>query len=480
MSADPEKHVEMFSTAWRELNPTNDVKRPDWFDAVATREFSVVSWGISTPEIIDDFPYLEGRHFAIQKLGRVWDEIRRLAQSNENLTIGALATGAKVSVRDLLEWVMRGSDLGLSRFSATDYAEEILRSYYISTISDAAKSAMVAGSHDDIRALAEASEKARSDLAKITGTAKRPRMIGAIASDMYDLMTERMSSGQHGGATTGLHDLDEMIGGLKPGGLYIVAGRPGMGKSVLAGTIALQSAKAGTGVYFGSLELMEEMQTARFLSDEACEIGKPPIPYEDILRSTLSVRDQERIYAAKEAVRDYPLIMSDRTNITVSEIRGMVKDADRELKRAGSAVQVVVIDYLKFIKASDRYSGQRVNEVGEITAALKGMAKDMGIAVILVCQLNRQNEQREDKRPQLSDLRESGDIEQDADVVMFVYRDAYYAQFESDIPKRDERLLQSRNIMEIIIAKNRHGKTDTIKAWCDVSTSSVRDLEWKR
>ena len=172
--------------------------------------------------------------------------------------------------------------------------------------------------------------------------------------------------------------------------------------------------------------------------------------------------------------------MSDKTNITVSEIRGMVKDADRELKRMGNSVKVVVIDYLKFIRATDRYAGQRVNEVGEITGALKGMAKDMGLAVVLVCQLNRQNEQRDNKRPQLSDLRDSGDIEQDADVVMFVYRAEYYARQEADFAKREELLLQSRNILEILIEKNRHGRTDTVKTWCDVATSSVRDLEWKR
>lgn len=474
----PIRSDEILDATWKEMTG-GEGKREEWFDLAAPREMSVVSYVLSFPELLDSMPFLSSKHFLIPKLGKVWAAIADLRASGQPITMAPLTRAAGIPGRDLLMIMKAGSDFGLMAANIPFYGEEIVRSWHTLQVSSAASKAMGGANSIDMRQITEAVERAREDLSSLNDT-KRPRLIGISASDILAMTDEKMTAGVHGGATTGLSDLDMMIGGLKSGGLYIIAGRPGMGKSVLAGSIARQSAKAGVGVFFGSLELADDMQTARFLADESCEIGQPPIPYEDILRGTINRQDRQRIGEAAEALSCYPLIMSDKTNITVSEIRGMVKDADRELKRMGNSVKVVVIDYLKFIRATDRYAGQRVNEVGEITGALKGMAKDMGLAVVLVCQLNRQNEQRDNKRPQLSDLRDSGDIEQDADVVMFVYRAEYYARQEADFAKREELLLQSRNILEILIEKNRHGRTDTVKTWCDVATSSVRDLEWKR
>lgn len=474
-----DKVSEMFTAAWRELSK-EATPRPDWFDAVAAREFALVAWGISTPQLFDEVPFLEGAHFAIVKLGRVWDMARGCASAGETPTISTMAAGAKVSSRDLLEWVMRGGDLGITRINARDYAEEIVKSYHASVIASTAKAAMANSGKANVSAITEAAENARAELSRLDVSGHGARSISAASFDLLGTTDARMASGDVGGARTGLSDLDDLMGGLKAGNLYIIAGRPGMGKSVLAGSIARQTAKAGNGVFFGSLELAADMQAARFLADEALDLPGGPIAYEDILRGTLRREQRERLEIAAGRTVDYPLIISDRTNVTVSEIRGMVKDAGRELRRLNATVNVVVLDYLKFIKATDRYAGQRVNEVGEITGSLKGMAKELGVAVVLVCQLNRQNEQREDKRPQLADLRESGDIEQDADAVLFVYRDEYYARRETDELKRIERLEKTRNVLEILVEKNRHGRTDTVRAWCDVSTSSVRDLEWRR
>lgn len=479
MEQDTPKHEPIFALAWSELS--GDGKpRPDWFEAACIREFSLISWLNSAPGIVDEFSFLGGEHFYIQKLGRVWDAAKQALSENGAVTLPTCAKIAKVDVKDLLIWTQYGNAVATTRINARDYAEEIVRVFHAARVSEAARASLAAGSSSDISAITTAAEQARAEMARIGDWQSGVKTAGSVAEAMLALTDERMASGGFGGATTGIADLDQMIGGLKPSQLYIIAGRPGMGKSTIAGSIARQCAKAGNGVFFGSLELAEDMQMARFLADEAMDMGASGIAYEDILRATIRRDQRERLGEAAQRIAGYPLLISDKTNITVAEIRSMAKEAAAQFARSGRELKLVVLDYLKFIRATDRYAGQRVNEVGEITGALKAMAKEMGIAVILVCQLNRQNEQREDKRPQLSDLRESGDIEQDADVVMFVYRDEYYARRETDEAKRDERLTQCRNIMEILVEKNRNGRTDTVRAWCDVATQSVRDLAWQR
>jgi replicative DNA helicase len=143
-------------------------------------------------------------------------------------------------------------------------------------------------------------------------------------------------------------------------------------------------------------------------------------------------------------------------------------------ERAGKKLEFIVVDYLKFIRASDRYRGHRNLEVGEITGGLKSLAKDIGIAVILLCQLNRETEKTSDRRPELAHLRDSGEIEQDADVVLFLFREAYYLQND---PNGDpSRLAEVQNILEIICAKQRMGPTGTVQVFCHPGASAIRDL----
>lgn len=473
----PIRSDEILDATWKEMTG-GEGKREEWFDLAAPREMSVVSYVLSFPELLDSMPFLSSKHFLIPKLGKVWAAIADLRASGQPITMAPLTRAAGIPGRDLLMIMKAGADFGLMAANIPFYGEEIVRSWHTLQISSAASKAMGGAGGVDMQDIARAVDRAREDLSSLTDT-RRPRNAGASALDLLTEISQRVD-GAPTGATTGLRDLDGIMGGLKPGTLNIIAGRPGMGKSVLAGSIARQTAAAGNGTFFLSMELSGEMQSARFMADEATTTGSPIISYEDISRGNLPRDHQRRVEAAAGYLSTYPLVMSDKTNLLVSEIRAITKDVARDIEREGGKLCVLVLDYLKFIKASDRYSGQRVNEIGEITGALKGMAKEMGIAIILVCQLNRQNEQREDKRPQLSDLRESGDIEQDADVVMFVYRDEYYARRETDEQKRSSRLLQCQNVLEILVEKNRHGRTDTVKVWCNVAASAVRDLETRR
>lgn len=459
---------------WRDMGDIPAQDMPEWFQAVAWRELTVLAAPFHHHGIMDDMSFLTDRHFIVPVYGKIWRAMRQCFDDNGEVTPSGVSRLSGVSPRDLLI-IAHSANYGPLRLAIPFYAEEMVRSWHAMAVKSTASKAMTAAGDVDVRSIMDAAEAAREAVQRLHGAASCGRAAGVAATALLAAVAARTEAGGPPGATTGLADLDELIGGLKPGTVTVIAGRPGMGKSVLAGSIALQTARAGNGALFLSMELSEEMQTARFLAD-LCTFYGPPVHYEDINRGTLRADERGRVIRAADEMAHYPLMLSDRTNQTVAEIRGVIKDAGRELRSTGAELRVVVLDYLKFIRASERYAGNRVNEIGEITGALKGAAKELGVAIVLVAQVNRQNEQREDKRPQLSDLRESGDIEQDADVVMFVYRDEYYARRETDEIKKQQRLAHCENRMEVLVEKNRHGRTDTVQVWCKVGASAVRNM----
>ncbi|MFH1557723.1 MAG: DnaB-like helicase C-terminal domain-containing protein [Pseudomonadota bacterium] len=277
------------------------------------------------------------------------------------------------------------------------------------------------------------------------------------------------------GASTGLRDLDAAIGGLQPGRLVVIAGRPGMGKTITGANFARATAQAGNGCAVFSLEMPSEEIAARILSDHAYTEDIVTTSRQ-IFEGTLDARQMKRIEGAAHDITRLPLLIDSSPSLTVSEICARSRSAADELRRGGVELKVIVIDYLKFVKASDRYRGNRVYEVGEITAGLKALAKDLGICVVLLAQLNRNVEQRADKRPELSDLRESGDIEADADIVLLLFREAYYLQDKAAHDQEAAAKLQScMNLLEIIVAKCRMGSTGTVEVFCHPGASVLRN-----
>jgi len=274
------------------------------------------------------------------------------------------------------------------------------------------------------------------------------------------------------GISTGLADLDKKLGGLHPSDLLILAGRPSMGKTSLATNIAFNIAKAwkrglrpdgtegtvnGGVVGFYSLEMSAEQLAARILS-EASEV-----PSEQIRRGDMTETEFRRFVEAAKALEACPLYIDDTPALPISQVAARA----RRLKRT-HGLDVLMVDYLQLLKGSSKEN--RVQEVSEITQGLKAIAKELHIPVIALSQLSRQVENREDKRPQLSDLRESGSIEQDADVVMFVYRDEYYREREKPGDHDLEGMAKWQEIMEkvhgkaeVIIGKQRHGPIGTIE-----------------
>jgi replicative DNA helicase len=279
--------------------------------------------------------------------------------------------------------------------------------------------------------------------------------------------------GKLSGIATGLDDLDRMMGGLQQSDLVILAGRPGMGKTALATNIGYNIAKAWQGeikpdghtstvnggiVGFFSLEMSAEQLATRIIAEQTS------IPSNQIRRGGISESDFEKIKDYSIELQNIPLYVDETGGLSVAQLAARA----RRLKRQ-RGLDLVVIDYLQLLQGSTRRSQEnRVQEITEITTKLKALAKELNVPILALSQLSRQVESRDDKRPQLSDLRESGSIEQDADVVLFVYREEYYHQMrkplESNRDKFAEWLAEADKVhgkAEVIIGKQRHGPTGT-------------------
>ena len=303
----------------------------------------------------------------------------------------------------------------------------------------------------------EASEKKIYSLRK-ENSGDSLQHIGKVLLNVYDRLEELAQSGDEiPGYSTGLHDLDHKINGLNKTDLLLIAARPGMGKTSLALNIALSVAKHyPKTVAFFNLEMSREQMAMRLLANESF------VDLQKLVTGHLTEEDWGKLSLASSALSQTDIRIDDNPTITVAEMNAKC----RRLENLG----LVLIDYLQLMtSAAPGKSGEnRVNVVSEISRALKIMAKELNVPVICMSQLSRANESRTDKRPMLSDLRESGAIEQDADCVMFLYRDDYYNKDTED-----------KNIAECIVAKNRHGETGTVKLQWLPQFTTFSDLEWK-
>ncbi len=285
------------------------------------------------------------------------------------------------------------------------------------------------------------------------------------------------------GVSTGLRDLDKKLGGLHPSDLLILAARPSMGKTSLAVNIAFNAAKLyaesggkeGGIVGFFSLEMSSDQLATRILADQSGISG------DAIRKGNIQENDFRRFVEASQKLAQVPLYIDDTPALSIAAVRTRA----RRLKRQ-HGLSLLVVDYLQLLHGSGSRQGaeNRVIEISEITRGLKAIAKELNIPVIALSQLSRAVEQREDKRPQLSDLRESGSIEQDSDVVMFIYREEYYlARTEPDMDdaekyaKWQEKLERAHNVAEIIVAKQRHGPIGTEKLFFDPNLTRFSDLD---
>src|SRR5271163_2318189 len=335
---------------------------------------------------------------------------------------------------------------------------------------------------DAERRLYELAESGRYD-----GGFQRFAQAMKVALDMAANAYQR--DGRLSGIATGLRDLDTKMGGLQRSDWIIVAGRPGMGKTALATNIAYNVARAhraevqvdgtmksvnGGIVGFFSCEMSAEQLATRIIAE------RTGIPSSTIRRGGITENDFEKIRDYSIELQALPFYVDETGGLSISQLTARA----RRLKRQ-KGLDLLVVDYIQLLQGSSRRSSEnRVQEITEITTRLKALAKELNIPILALSQLSRQVESRDDKRPQLSDLRESGSIEQDADVVMFVFREEYYHQMrkptEANREKFDEWLAEGNRVegkAEVIIGKQRHGPTGTVELQFDGAVTRFANLD---
>ena len=342
-------------------------------------------------------------------------------------------------------------------------------------------------------------ENAENDLYNLSQTGSSDRkysLFGESLKKAIDIIDQSFKrEGKIAGLPSGLKDLDKKLGGFHNSDLIIIAGRPSMGKTALGTNIAFNAAKKfkekedefgnkttidGGKIAFFSLEMSSEQLATRVLAEQSKISG------DKMRKAELNKEDFKKIAKVSSELENLNLVIDDNPILTIPSLRARA----RRLKRLYD-IDMIIIDYLQLMSGSQNVRNDgRVQEISEITRGLKAIAKELNIPIIALSQLSRQVEQREDKRPQLADLRESGTIEQDSDVVMFIFRESYYLERMEPVKKPDEQndrynerhqrwreLCESRyNIAEIIIAKQRHGPTGKIKTHFDPNFTKFSDL----
>jgi replicative DNA helicase len=315
---------------------------------------------------------------------------------------------------------------------------------------------------------------------------------GATSKALEMIETAINSGGHVSGKTTGFTSINDKCGGLHNSDLIILAGRPGMGKTSLATNIAFNCAdrllrdqrdgigkSVGAGVAFFSLEMSSDQLATRVLAEQA------GIPSEALRMGKISREDFQQLSYASQRLAELPLFIDDTPALTIAALRTRA----RRLKRKHD-IGLIVVDYLQLLQGSGRSQDNRVNEISEISRGLKTLAKELQVPVIALSQLSRAVESREDKRPMLSDLRESGSIEQDADMVWFVFREDYYvASREPKVPHGDSdmkahdahaawqaEMEQVYGLAELIISKQRHGATGKVRLRFEPKITKFSDL----
>ena len=378
----------------------------------------------------------------------------------------------------------------LTRFSgsakqAVDYAKIIHEMYLrreLVQISDKLSSDTLNANSQEQNAesIIEGTEKSLFDLAERGSFTQSFLKFNEALDQTIQMATLAMKSDQGiVGVPTGLTDLDEKLGGLHKSDLVILAGRPGMGKTALATNIAyhasqnLLARQEKSSIAFFSLEMSSEQLSTRILSEQA------RIKSDDIRRGKVTESEINRYIETSRNIYNLPLYIDETPAITISTLSNRA----RRIKRL-FGLSLVVVDYIQLMRApnSNNRNDNRVQEVSEITQGLKALAKELKVPVLALSQLSRAVESRDDKKPQLSDLRESGSIEQDADVVMFVYREAYY--LENKQPKLgsiehaewQSKMNDVNGLADIILGKQRHGPTGTVKVEFEGIYTKFKDL----
>ncbi|MFL6720265.1 MAG: replicative DNA helicase [Sphingomonas sp.] len=439
---------------------------------------------------------LKPLHFFEPLHGRIYEAVLRLTDSNRvanPVTLRPLFE-ADESIREVggPSYLAQLTGSGAAVIGARDFADQIYDLALLRALIGVGRE-LVEGALDtseDVAPLAQI-ERAETELYKVAeegGAEGKAKSFGEASKEALQLAEKALNSGGHlSGLTTGLDSLNGKIGGLHKSDLVIVAGRPGMGKSALATNMAFAAARrflkdqedgiepaksAGASVALFSLEMSSDQLATRILAEQS------GISSENLRMGRISQQEFRSLARAAAELQSLPLYIDDTPGLTIAALRTRA----RRLKRQ-KGIGLVIVDYLQLLQGTSKSSNDnRVNEISEISRGLKTLAKELDVPVIGLSQLSRAVEQREDKRPQLSDLRESGSIEQDADIVLFIYREDYYLAAKQpgddhpDFSAWQEEMQRAYGLAEVIVAKQRHGSTGKVRLKFDSRITKFSDI----
>src|SRR5690348_3611425 len=423
---------------------------------------------------------LQAQHFYEPLHGRIYEAILRMTDANRIANPVTLKPifDSDESMKEVggPAYLAQLTGSGAAVIGARDFAQQIYDLALLRALVGVGRD-LVEGALDtseDVAPLAQI-ERAETELYKVAeegGAEGRAKSFSEATKDALEMAERALNSGGHlSGFTTGLESLNSKIGGLHKSDLVIVAGRPGMGKSALGTNIGFACAKrllqdredgiepaksAGAAVALFSLEMSADQLATRILAEQS------GISSENLRMGRISQQEFRSLARAAAELQSLPLYIDDTPGLTIAALRARA----RRLKRQ-KGIGLVIVDYLQLLQGTGKGSAgdNRVQEISEISRGLKQLAKELDVPVIALSQLSRAVEQREDKRPQLSDLRESGSIEQDADIVLFIYREDYYlaakqpGDDDPELAAWQEKMARAYGLAEVIVAKNRHGGT---------------------
>ena len=454
------------------------------YDSLKDNDIEVIllSYLIKHPELLDThFEHISHNLFANPENLKIFRVIEDFHQSQKNISTDTIKNYIPdIHSQTLKDLTLQIDQIVFSREIFLNYIESLqelyLRRELFKLTQDKNNESTTFQTSNNIKEIFLDLEKKIFDLSNFKKENYEFKDFASVTKSSLQLVEKAFKKkGQYSGVVSGFNDLDNMLGGLQNSDLVILAGRPSMGKTALATNIAFNAAKyysneeeKGSVVMF-SLEMSAEQIGLRILAEQS------RIPSDKLRKGELNEKDSAALSSTYQEIHQLNFFFDDSPNLTVSELRSKL----RRYKKLYN-IKLVLIDYLQLIK-SERSRDNRVNELSEITRSIKQLAKEFDLPVVSLSQLSRQVENRDDKRPLLSDLRESGSIEQDADVVMFIYRESYYLQRNEPTRGPDEsqdsyqkkhdawkdRNEEVFNKAELIVAKQRNGPTGKIDLYFD-------------
>ena len=455
-------------------------------------EIIVIAYLIKHPELIDThFEYLDNSLFANVENLKIFNVLEDFHKSQKNVSIDTI----KNYIPDIQSKTHKNlsfqiDQIVFSKDVFSNYIETLqelhLRRELFKITQHKNNESITFETTNNIKDIFLDLEKKLFDLSNLKKDNYEFRNFASVTKASLQLVEKAFKKkGKYSGIVSGFRDLDNMLGGLQNSDLIILAGRPSMGKTALATNIAFNAAKyfsqeedKGSVVMF-SLEMSAEQIGLRILAEQS------KIPSDKLRKGELNEKDSINLQDTYQEINNLNFFFDDSPNLTVSELRSKLRRYKNNYN-----IKLVLIDYLQLIKPESNRDN-RVNELSEITRNLKQLAKEFDLPVISLSQLSRQVENRDDKRPLLSDLRESGSIEQDADVVMFIYRESYYLQRNEPTRGADEtqesyqkkhdswkdRNEEVFNKAELIVAKQRNGPTGKIELYFDDKYTKFLGIE---